>query len=103
VLQQIVNVIDCPGTGVFQRHDGIIGLAGFNLIKDIVKFKTAALDKLLEMAGGILTRCQMRVRAFRAEEGDSGRMGINFVEMLLEQRLLRKNGVFDNNWNRRVI
>jgi hypothetical protein len=48
------------------------------------------------MAGGILTCGQVRIRAFRAEEGDTRRVRIGFVQMLLEQRLLGQNGVFDD-------
>jgi hypothetical protein len=48
VLQQIVDIVDAAGAGVFNRHDGVIGLAGFHLIKDIGKLRAAAFNKLFK-------------------------------------------------------
>lgn len=48
------------------------------------------------MACGILTCGQVRIRSLRTEEGDTRRVWIGFVQMLLEQRLLSENGVFDD-------
>ncbi len=48
------------------------------------------------MAGGVLARSQMRVRAFRAEEGDAGGVLADGVELVLQQRLLGQNGVFND-------
>ncbi|SSW85746.1 Uncharacterised protein [Klebsiella pneumoniae] len=38
----------------------------------------------------------MRVRALGTEERHAGRMRVNFIQMLLQQGLLGKNRVFDN-------
>lgn len=43
-----------------------------------------------------MARSQMRVRAFRAEEGDAGGMLADGVELVLQQRLLGQNGVFND-------
>ena len=96
VLQQIVDVVDPAGAGVFNRHHRVIGLAGFYLIKNIGELRAAALNKLLKVASGVLTRRQMRVRALGTEERHAGRMRVNFIQMLLQQGLLGKNRVFDN-------
>ena len=84
MLQQIVDVVDGAGAGVFNRYDGVIRLAGLNLIKYVGKLRAAALNKFFEMACGILTGGQVRIRAFRTEEGDTRRVRIGFVQMLLE-------------------
>ena len=63
VLQQIVNVVDGTRTGVFNGHDGVIRLAGLDLVKDIGKFCAAALNKFFEMASGILTCGQVAATA----------------------------------------
>ena len=96
VLQQIVDVVDPARAGVFNRHHGVIGLAGLYLIKNIGELRAAALNKLLKVASGVLTRRQMRVRALGTEERHAGRMRVNFIQMLLQQGLLGKNRVFDN-------
>ncbi len=38
----------------------------------------------------------MRIGAFRAEESDTSRVRVGFVQMLLEQGLLRQNGIFND-------
>ena len=83
VLQQIVDVVDPARAGVFNRHHGVIGLAGLYLIKNIGELRAAALNKLLKVASGVLTRRQMRVRALGTEERHAGRMRVNFIQMLL--------------------
>ena len=96
MLEQIVNIIDGTGTGVLNRHYGVICLAGFDLVENVCKFRAAALNKLFEMAGCVLASCQVRIGPFRAEESDTSRVRVGFVQMLLEQGLLRQNGVFDD-------
>lgn len=59
MLQQIVHIVDPAGAGVFNRHDGVIGLTGFDLLKDIGEFRAAAFDKLLKMTRGVLARGKM--------------------------------------------
>ncbi|MNY60185.1 hypothetical protein D3C86_1967030 [compost metagenome] len=59
VLQQVVNVINRAGAGVFDRQDGVIRLAGFNLGEDILEFLATALDQLIEMASSILAGRQV--------------------------------------------
>ena len=46
MLQQIVNVVYGTGAGIFNRYDGIVGLAGFHLIKNIGKFGAATFNEL---------------------------------------------------------
>ena len=96
VLEQIVDIINGAGTGVLNRHHGVIRLAGFYLIENISKLRTAALNELFEMAGCVLARSQVGVRAFWTEERDACRVRVGFVQMLLEQRLLGQNGIFDD-------
>ncbi|CCJ85738.1 hypothetical protein BN133_2115 [Cronobacter dublinensis 582] len=96
MLQQVVDVVDRAGAGVLDRHHGVIGLTGFDLVKNVVEFRAAAFDKLIEMAGGILTGGKVRIGAFRAEKRDAGRVWVSLVKMLLKERLLGENGVFDN-------
>ncbi len=38
----------------------------------------------------------MRIGPFRAEESDTSRVRVGFVQMLLEQGLLRQNGIFND-------
>lgn len=59
MLQQIVDIIDATGAGIFDRNDRVVGLAGFHLVKDIGKFCAAALDELFEMARRVLAGGQM--------------------------------------------
>ena len=96
MLQQIVDVVDPAGAGVFNRHYGVIGLTGLHLIKNIGELRAAAFNKLLKVASGVLTRRQMRIRAFGTEERHASRMRVNFIQMLLQQGLLGQNRVFDN-------
>lgn len=75
MLQQIVNVVYGTGAGIFNRYDGIVGLAGFHLIKNIGKFGAATFNELLKVTGSILARRKMGIRtlgprkAMRAECG----------------------------------
>ena len=96
VLEQIVNIVDGAGTGVLNRHHGVICLAGFDLVEDVCKFCTTALNELFEMTGCVLASRQVRIRTFRAEESDPSRVRVGFVQMLLEQGLLRQNGIFND-------
>ena len=59
MLQQIVNVVYGTGAGIFNRYDGIVGLAGFHLIKNIGKFGAATFNELLKVTGSILARSKM--------------------------------------------
>ena len=88
MLQQVVDVVNAAGAGVFNRHHGVVSLAGLDLIKDIGKFQAAAFDELLKVAGGILAGRQMRVGTFRAQKRDTCGVRVNFIQVLLEQGLL---------------
>ena len=79
VLEQIVNVIDRPGTGVLDRHNSVIRLSGLHLIKDIRELRAAAFNKLFEMTGRILTRGKVGIGTFRPQEGNTRRMRVSFV------------------------
>ncbi len=61
-----------------------------------MELQAAAFNKLLKMARSILAGCQMGIRTFGTEKRDAGGMGIDLIQMLLEQRLLSQNGVFDD-------
>ena len=61
MLQKIVNIIDAAGTGIFNRNDGIVSLAGLHLLKDIGELRAAAFDKLFKVAGGVLTSRKVRI------------------------------------------
>ena len=39
VLQQIVDVVDGAGAGVFNRHHGVFRLAGLDLVKNVGKLE----------------------------------------------------------------
>ena len=84
VLQQIVDVVDGAGAGVFNRHHGVIRLAGLDLVKNVGKLRAAAFNKFFEMASGILTCGQVRIGALWPEESDTRRVRIGFIEVLLE-------------------
>ncbi|CCJ76400.1 hypothetical protein BN135_1464 [Cronobacter muytjensii 530] len=96
VLQQVIDVVNGARTCVLNRHHGVVRLASFDLVENIVEFGASAFDKLIEMAGGVLTGGKVRVRAFWAEERDAGRVRVRLVQMLLEERLLGENGIFDD-------
>ncbi len=59
MLQQIVHVVYGTGAGIFNRYDGIVGLAGFHLIKNIGKFGAATFNELLKVTGSVLTSGKM--------------------------------------------
>ncbi len=88
MLKQVVHIVYRAGTGVLKRDDGVIGLTGFDLIKNILEFGATAFNELLEMAGGILTCCQMGIRAFWAQKRNPRGVRIGLVKVLLKQRLL---------------
>lgn len=67
MLQQIVNVVYGTGAGIFNRYDGIVGLAGFHLIKNIGT-GAATFNELLKVTGSILARRKMGIRTFGAEK-----------------------------------
>ena len=71
MLQQIVNVVYGTGAGIFNRYDGIVGLAGFHLIKNIGKFGAATFNELLKVTGSILARRKRGLRTFGAEKSDA--------------------------------
>ncbi|MNH26239.1 hypothetical protein D3C79_862790 [compost metagenome] len=54
------------------------------------------LNQLVEVAGGVLARGQVRIRSFRPEEGNAGRMLADLIKLMLQQRLLGQYRVFDN-------
>ncbi|MNE57356.1 hypothetical protein D3C80_1523170 [compost metagenome] len=57
VLEQVVDIVNRAGTGVFNRDDGVISLPGFDLIKDIGEFCAATFNEFFEMTCRILARC----------------------------------------------
>ena len=54
-LEQIIDIVDGTGTGIFQRQHPVIGLTVFNQLKNITEFTAAELGHMIEMTGGILT------------------------------------------------
>ena len=96
LLQQIVNVVDRAGTGVFNRQHRVISLAVFNLTNNILKLQAADLHHIVEVARGILTCGEMGIGTFRAKESDARRQRMSMVQVFLQQRLLRQDGIFND-------
>ncbi|SUH65112.1 Uncharacterised protein [Salmonella enterica subsp. enterica serovar Madelia] len=65
-------------------------------MKNIGEFCATALNKLLKMACSILARREMRIGAFRPKKRNTCRMRVSIIQMLLQQRLLSKHGVFND-------
>ena len=84
VLEQIVNVVDGTGTGVLDWHDSVICLAGFYLIENIGELCAAALNKLFEVTGSILTCSEVGIGTFWSQEGNTRRVRVGLVQMLLQ-------------------
>lgn len=59
VLQQIVHLVNRTGTGILDRQNCVVRLAGFHLGEDILKLLATAFYQPIEMAGGILACRQM--------------------------------------------
>lgn len=70
MLQQIVNVVYGIGVGIFNWYDGIVGLVGFYLIKNIGKFGAVIFNELFKVMGSILVCCKMGIRIFGVEKSD---------------------------------
>ncbi|STW68171.1 Uncharacterised protein [Klebsiella pneumoniae] len=103
VLQQIVDVVDPAGAGVFNRHHRVIGLAGFYLIKNIGELRAAALNKLLKVASGVLTRRQMRVRALGPRNATRAECGLILFRCCCSRVCWVRTESSIISWNRRVI